>query len=209
MVIYLFLKVDDINNLAIMNKINYIRTNMAGLIEMIINNPAIVKTIAKQVGIDIDDAGSIIGKLAPILMGGAKSNLESDKSSGGLIKHIESNSYADMFDRPEEAIKKGDFTDMGNDILAELTGSKENSREVARHVEKETGVSSSIIKSILPMLAPMIIGALTKKSAPSFNSSKDTSTSGLEGMLKSLIDQDNDGSMIDDVMGMATKYIFK
>jgi len=187
---------------------------MAGLIEMIINNPALIETIAKQTGIDLNDADSIIGQLAPILMGGAKSNLESDKSSGGLIKHIESNDYAEMFDKPEEAIKKGNFTDMGNDILSELTGSKENSRKVARHVEKETGVSSSIIKSILPMLAPMIIGVLTKKSAPTTennevsNSSEDSGFE-LEGMLIGFIDQDKDGSMIDDVMDMASKYIFK
>lgn len=183
---------------------------MAGLIDMIINNPAIAKTIAKQVGIDLDDAGSIIGKLAPILMGGAKSNLESDKNSGGLLKHLESSNYADMFDKPEESIRKGEYTDMGNDILAELTGSKENSREVARHVEKETGVSSSIIKSILPMLAPMIIGALTKKTAPVINEfNQQKRSSGLDGILSSLIDQDKDGSMIDDIMGMAAKFIFK
>ncbi len=183
---------------------------MAGLIEMIINNPAIAKTIAKQAGIDLNDAGSIIGKLAPILMGGAKSNLESDKDSGGLLKHLESSNYADMFDKPEEAVQKGDYTNMGNDILAELTGSKENSREVARHVEKETGVSSSIIKSILPMLAPMIIGALTKKTAPVVNEfQQQERSSGLDGILSSFIDQDNDGSMIDDVMGMAAKFIFK
>ena len=97
---------------------------------------------------------------------------------------------------------------MGNDILAELTGSKENSREVAIYVEKETEISSSIIKSVLPMLAPMIIAALTKKSAPSFNGSNDTSSSSIEGMLRNLIDQDNDGSMIDDGMEMITKYIF-
>lgn len=182
---------------------------MAGLIEMIINNPAIAKSIAKQVGINLDDAGSIIGKLAPILMGGAKSNLDSDKDSSGLIRQIESNNYAEMFDKPEEAVKEGNFTNMGNDILAELTGSKENSREVAKQVEQETGVSSSIIKSILPMLAPMIIGALTKQSAPSMSNHTATESSGIEGMLSRLIDQDNDGSMIDDVMGMAAKYIFK
>lgn len=182
---------------------------MAGLIEMIINNPAITKSIAKQVGINLDDAGSIIGKLAPILMGGAKSNLQSDKDSGTLIKKIESNSYAEIFDKPEEAIEQRDFSTMGNDILAELTGSKENSREVAKHVEQETGVSSSIIKSVLPMLAPMIIGALTKKSAPEIGNHTPSQSSGIEGMLTSLIDQDNDGSMIDDVIGMAAKYLFK
>ncbi len=182
---------------------------MAGLIDMIINNPAIAKTIAKQVGIDVSDAGSIISKLAPILMGGAKSNLQSDKDSDKLIKHIESNNYAEMFDKPDEAVKKGDFTSMGNDILAELTGSKENSREVARHVEKETGFSSSIIKSMLPMLAPMIIGALTKTSSASTNLGSSSQSSGMTDMLTNLIDQDNDGSMIDDVMGMAAKFIFR
>ena len=181
---------------------------MAGLLDMIINNPAIAKTIAKQVGIDVGDAGSIIGKLAPILMGGAKSNLNSEKDSGGLIKHIESNNYADIFDKPEAHVTDGNFKNMGNDILAELTGSKENSREVARHVEKETGMSSSIIKSVLPMLAPMIIGALTKKSAPNMGSHSSSQSSGMTDMLSNLIDRDNDGSTIDDIMGMASKFIF-
>ena len=154
---------------------------MAGLIEMIINNPVIAKTIAKQVGIDIGDANSIIGKLAPILMGGAKANLNSDRDSGKLIKKIESDNYANMFNKPEEHINKGNFKEMGNDILAELTGSKENSREIAQHVEKETGVSSSIIKSVLPMLAPMIIGALTNKSSSTFSKNSSTGTSSTIG----------------------------
>ncbi|CAA6805923.1 MAG: Unknown protein [uncultured Sulfurovum sp.] len=182
---------------------------MAGLIEMIINNPAITKSIAKQVGIDVGDAGSIIGQLAPILMGGAKSNLNSEKDSGTLVKHIEQTNYADIFDKPEAHVNNGDFKSMGNDILAELTGSKENSREVARHVEQETGMSSNIIKSVLPMLAPMIIGALTKKSAPNINPQPSNESSGMTDLLSRLIDQDNDGSTIDDIMGMATKFIFK
>lgn len=184
---------------------------MAGLLEIIIDNPAIAKTIAKQLGIDISDAGSIIGKLAPILMGGAKSNLQSDKDSGDLLKHIENSKYSDILDKPEaQEMKNSSFTEMGNDILSSLTGSKENSREVAKHVEKETGMSSSIIKSMLPMLAPMIIGALTQKTAPAVNEFKEQKrSSGLDSILTSLIDKDNDGSMIDDVMGMAAKFIFK
>ncbi len=181
---------------------------MAGLIDMIINNPAIIKTIAKQIGIDANSAESLISKLAPILMGGAKSNLQSDKDSGGLIKHIESSNYADMFDKPEEAVEQSNYKDMGNEILAELTGSKENSREVAKKVEEETGVSSSIIKSLLPMLAPLIIGALTKTSASSIDASPH-SGSGLTDMLTDLIDRDKDGSIIDDVMGMAAGFLFR
>ncbi|NOZ90286.1 MAG: DUF937 domain-containing protein [Epsilonproteobacteria bacterium] len=185
---------------------------MAGLVEMIVNNPAIIKTIARQVGIDENSANDIISKLAPILIGGAKSNFQSDKDSTELIKKIESNNYADMFDKPEEAVKQDNLKEVGDDILAQLTGSKDNSREVAKHVENETGVSSSIIKSILPMLAPMIIGALTKSSSASTNVSNPSQAQegsfDMTAMFVELIDQDNDGSVIDDVMGMASKFIF-
>ncbi len=179
---------------------------MAGLIDILVNNSAIIKSIAKQVGIDTKDADLIIKKLAPILMGGVKANLNSDKDSRGLIKHIESKKYSDILDKPDEHLKNSNFKEIGDEILAEITGSKENSREVAKHVEKETGVNSSIIKTILPMLAPIVIGVLTKKSSTSLENN--SSSTDLTEVLSSLIDQDKDGSIIDDVMGMATKFIF-
>ena len=179
---------------------------MAGLIDILVNNSTIIKSIAKQVGIDTKDADLIIKKLAPILMGGVKANLNSDKDSRGLIKHIQSKKYSDILDKPDEHLKNSNFKEIGDEILAEITGSKENSREVAKHVEKETGVNSSIIKTILPMLAPIVIGVLTKKSSTSLENS--SSSTDLTEVLSSLIDQDKDGSIIDDVMGMATKFIF-
>ncbi len=186
---------------------------MAGLIDMLINNPTIVKNIAKQAGIDIGDAGSIIGKLAPILMGSAKENLQSDRDSGGLLDQIKDSQFSEMFDKPEETMKRDDLATIGNDILGQLTGSKENSREVAKHVGQETGISTDLIKSILPMLAPLIIGALTKKAAPSINEYQEKpqaqSAGGLESILTSMLDKDKDGSMMDDIMGMAMKNIFK
>ena len=74
-------------------------------------------------------------------------------------------------------------------------------REVASQVSKTTGVSFSIIKSLLPMLAPLIIGSLGKGLMDGGNQS--SRSSGLLGML----DFDNDGSVIDDVAGLAMKYL--
>ncbi len=186
---------------------------MSGIMDLIVNNPQIAKSIAKQIGIDAGDAGSVIGQLAPILVGSAKKNLQSDKDSGGLLDQISNSQFEEMIDKPDEALQRGDIINIGNDILGELTGSKENSRKVARHVEQETGISSDIIKQMLPMLAPLIIGAFTKKAAPTLNEYRQqpqaqTQKGGLEGMLINMIDQDHDGSMIDDIMGMAMKRIF-
>ena len=181
---------------------------MAGLIDMIINNPAIAGSIAKQVGIDPNDAGSIIGKLAPILMGGAKRNLQSDDSSADLLKQISDGQFSEMYERPDVTLQQKDLTSMGNDILGQLTGSKENSRNVAKHVEEETGINASVIKKILPMLAPFIIGALTKSSASQEEHYQQSENGGLTDMLTNMMDRDHDGSIIDDVMGMAMKNLF-
>ncbi len=182
---------------------------MAGLLNSIVNNPELVESIANEVGIKPSDAGSVITYLAPILMGAAKQNFQSTRDSGDLLKQIEDSQFSDMIDAPKKAVAKGGLTDLGNIILGELTGSKENSGKVATHVQKETGISDMIIKKILPMIAPFIIGALGKKAAPSINQQQQDSgstTGGLENILISMIDKDHDGSIIDDMMQMAMKY---
>ena len=77
---------------------------------------------------------------------------------------------------------------------------------MAKRASKETGLSDSLLKKMLPIVATMVMGALGKKmmgggSAPSRQQST--------GFLTKMFDADNDGSMIDDVLGMAFKMAFK
>jgi len=185
---------------------------MAGLIDMIVNNPDIVKSIAQKEGIRMGDAGSIIEELAPILMGATKENLKSKRDSGDILKQISDSQFPEMYDKPEETVQRGDLRDLGNIILGQMTGSKENSRKVTKHVEKKTGMSFDIIKSILPMLAPFVIGAIGKMAGSTANNqTQDTHAShngGLEDILIGMMDQDHDGSVIDDIGGMILKQIF-
>ena len=184
---------------------------MAGLLDMVVNNPEIAESIAQEVGIDTADAGTVIEQLAPLLMGAAKQNFQSSRDSGDLLKQIQDSQFSNMIDAPKKAVHQKDFTDIGNIILGQLTGSKENSRKVAKHVESETGISDLIIKKILPMIAPFIIGALGKKAAPTINQHQQNNagiTGGLENILIGMIDKDHDGSIIDDVAGMVMKRLF-
>ena len=183
---------------------------MAGLVDMIVNNPDIVQSIAEKEGISIGDAGTIIGQLAPILMGATKKNLQSDSDSDVILKHISDSQFPEMVDKPEEAVQRGDFNDLGNIILGQMTGSKENSRKVAKHVEQKTGMNLDVIKSILPMLAPFIIGTLGKMAGPTISKQDHSAQGGggLEDILIGMMDQDHDGSVIDDIGGMIMKQIF-
>ena len=185
---------------------------MAGLLDSIVNNPELVESIANEIGIKSSDAGSVITYLAPILMGAAKENFKSSRDSGDLLKQIQDSQFSDMVDAPKKAVKQGGLVNLGNIILKELTGSKENSGKVAKHVQNETGISDLIIKKILPMLAPFIIGTLGKKAAPTINQQQQqgggSMAGGLENILISMIDKDHDGSIIDDVAGMVMKRLF-
>jgi hypothetical protein len=176
----------------------------------VVNNIELVESIADEVGIKTSDAGSVITHLAPILMGAAKYNFQSSRDSGDLLKQIQDSQFSNMIDAPKEAVQQRSLTDIGNIILGELTGSPENSRKVAKHVENETGISDMIIKQILPMIAPFIIGALGKKAAPTINQQGQSGGTGggLEDILIGMIDQDHDGSIIDDVLQMAMKRFF-
>jgi hypothetical protein len=184
---------------------------MAGLLDSIVNNPELVESIANEVGIKTSDAGSVITYLAPILMGAAKQNFQSSRDSGDLLKQIQDSQFSNMIDAPKKAVHQKNFTDIGNIILGQLTGSKENSGKLAKHVQNKTGISDFIIKKILPMIAPFVVGALGKKAAPTINQHQQNHgsvTGGLENILIGMIDKDHDGSIIDDVAGMVLKRLF-
>ena len=54
------------------------------------------------------------------------------------------------------------------------------------------------------MLAPLVMGALNQKTNLGATDTSDTNN--ITSMLTNFIDQDNDGSVVDDLMGMAKKF---
>ncbi len=175
-----------------------------GLIDILMDsgNGDLLKQISKQAGTDEKASRDLVSTLGSAMLGQVKGRVESDKfDSSGLEELIKESRYADMLDAPSRHYNDNNMQENGNVILSQITGSKEGSREVASQVAEKTGVSSSIIKSLLPMLAPLIIGSLGKGMTSGGNNA--SASSGLLGML----DFDHDGSVIDDVAGMAMKYL--
>ncbi len=173
---------------------------MNELLKGLISNPAILGQMAEKTGLDASSVGGAVAKLAPVLMGQAKKNFDSDADSGNLLDMI-SKSDLDALASDPSALTD---VNVGNQILGELTGSKEQSRSLASNVASSLGVDSSSITKLLPMVAPLVMGMLNKQTAGA--SSSDTNS--LTSMLSSFIDQDNDGSIADDLMGMVASKFF-
>jgi len=175
-----------------------------GIIDILMNsgNGDLLKQIGRQAGTNEQGSRDLLSTLGSAMLGQVKGRVESaNHDSSGLEDLIRDSKYADMLNNPSVHYNDKRMVDNGNDLLGYITGSREGSREIASQVSKKTGVSSSVIKSLLPMLAPLIIGSLGKGLVGGGN--RNSGSSGLINML----DFDHDGSVMDDVAGLAMKYL--
>lgn len=160
----------------------------------------ILGTISNKTGIDTSSVQSLVLELAPALLNGAKQNLASNNDSSNLINMISNTDLNSLSNNPE-AIDSMDNSNMLGELFSSLN---ENEDDVANTLSQKSGIDASSISSLLPMVAPLIMGALNKQT--NLNSTDTSDTNSITSMLTDFIDQDNDGSVVDDLMGMAKKF---
>ena len=181
-----------------------------GLVDLLLQSGGgdLLGQIAKKANTDKSGAEDLLKNLGSAMFGQVKGRVQSNQhDSRGLEDLISNSKYAEMLDEPSRHYNDRKMQDNGNDLLGYITGSREGSREVASQVSQQTGFDVSIIKDLLPMLAPLIIGSLSKGMLGGGGSSLAPSNNSGGGLMD-MLDFDNDGSIIDDVAGLAMKYIF-
>ena len=184
--------------------------------------------IAGQLGISPEMAQVGAGALLPAIVGGFQK--QSDVAGGGvgglgsligMLGGLGGAGLADNVLGPQET----DVT-KGNDILGQIFGSKDVSRTVAGHAAGQTGLNPELLKKMLPILAMLVGGYLSSRGGAQGEGqggaggilgsilgsmlgggqqAAPAAGGGLLGGLGSLIDMNNDGNPLDDIIGMAGK----
>ena len=156
------------------------------ILDSILNagNGTAVRQLGSQLGLDETQTTSALSALVPALSAGLRQNLQSPEGLSGL----------------------GDSAtvDDGHGILGHVLGSKEVSRQVAAQAGAQTGLGPEVMKRMLPLVATLVMGAMSRQATASGASSL-TSAAGAGGLLDLLggaLDQNRDGSMLDDIGGM-------
>ena len=81
---------------------------------------------------------------------------------------------------------------------------------MAQQAAERTGVGTDVLKKMLPIVAAMAMAALSRQTAGARSSATaDSPDSGLMGMLSQFLDTNRDGSVLDNVLGMASKLFQK
>jgi len=179
------------------------------LLSAILNshNGGAVSQLARNFGLDQDQAISAISSLVPALSAGLSRNV----SGGGLDSLLaalgggQHQRYLDDL----SALGQQDTVDDGNGILGHILGSKDISRQVAAAASERTGLGQEVLKRMLPVVATMVMGALSKNTAGMAAQQQQAGSGDLMGMLTSFLDSNRDGSVADDFIGIIGKLLSK
>lgn len=167
------------------------------------NSGGMIEAMSQKSGLGTNDVEAVISKIAPIFMQRANKNFKSDADSSNFLDMIRRSNLDEMADAPQNI-----SVAEGNELLGVLTGSKENSRALASDVGSQLGISADSIKTLLPMIAPMIAGMLNNQlKASNLQGSADNGS--MLSMLTQFLDQNKDGSIVDDIFRIAGDFFGK
>jgi len=184
-----------------------------------------LQSMARELGVSETDAATGVEALAPAILGGFKKQAQQPaglEGLGGLLGQLGGGGLLDQVLSPEP-------TDVapGNEVLGSIFGSRDVSRSVAQDAASRTGLDTGLLKKMLPMLAMLVAGYMAKQQggggaaaqAPSMGGgglgdllggligggAGATSAGGMAGGLGAMLDRNNDGNPLDDILRMAAQ----
>ena len=169
---------------------------------------AAVRQLGAQLGLDEAQTRSALSALVPALSAGARRNMQTPEGLNGLISALSAGGHQRYINDPT-ALGNAETVDDGNGILAQFLGSKDVSRELASHASSHTGVDGDVLKRMLPLVATLVMGAMSRQAATTGPSAQADAAGGgsLLDMLGGALDQNRDGSVLDDIAGMFGKSL--
>lgn len=174
-----------------------------------------ISQLSKQIGGNEAATNMAVQAAIPMLMSALAKNAASDKGAQELNGALERDHDGGILDNLGGFLNSGN-TDLGGSILKHVLGGKQET--INSGIGKMAGLDANSTGKIVSMLAPIVLGQLGKVKKEAGLNANDLSTMlstekekveqnnpNEMGMLGKLLDQDGDGSIIDDVAGMLGK----
>lgn len=192
-----------------------------------------LQSLARELGLSESQAASGASALMPALLGGFKKQAQAQPAGldglMGMLGGMGGGGLMDQVLAPQPT-----NVSAGNDILGEVFGSRDVSRAVAQNAATRSGLDPSLLKKMLPVLAMLVAGYMAKQRGGGGTAGASTqspsgdgggigdllggvlggnpgastrSGSGGGGGLASMLDLDGDGNPLDDILGMAGKFM--
>ncbi|WP_163515653.1 DUF937 domain-containing protein [Gelidibacter japonicus] len=190
---------------------------MSGILDLLNSDlgKSIVSGVAGQTNQPQNKTHEVLTMAMPVLMAAMQRNAASPKGAEGLLSALNSKHDGSILSNLSSLFEGGvDDKVMadGSKILGHVLGNKQSNVEKA--IGAKSGMDAGSVAQILKVAAPILMGMLGNQA----KQQNVNNPSGLEGLLsgllkgnspqneqsflESILDANNDGSIIDDVAGM-------
>lgn len=175
-----------------------------------------IQSMARELGIDEQQAAAGAAALAPAILGGFKRQAQTQPSGleglAAILGNLGGGGLLDDVLAPQPT-----SVDRGNDVLGQIFGTPDVSRTVSQNAAARTGLDPALLKKMLPMLAMLVAGYMSRQGAAASQARPgglgDLAGAGLAPTrpgasgLGSLLDFDGNGNPLDDILDMAGKLM--
>lgn len=189
---------------------------MTGLLDLLKSDlgKKLISSTSQQLGKNENQTASALTAALPLMLGAMKNNASTPQGAAGLLGALSNSSHdGSILDNIGGLLGNKDVLSDGAGILGHLFGGKE--QNVAQAVSLKSGMDLSSVMKLLQMAAPIIMSYLGKKSRETNVSDAGGIANLLGGLLggdaqkeqsmvTKLLDADGDGSVVDDIIGMAS-----
>lgn len=168
--------------------------------------------ISRQLGTDEGTTAKAVSVALPLMLGGLSRNASTQEGATQLDQALTRDHDGSLLDTPHRALADPNALQAGG-ILGHIFGQRQ--APVEQGVAKATGLDPQRAGKLLMILAPLVMAALARARSnrgaggsaadvlQQENSSLERQVPGGLGGLASILDRDHDGSVIDDIAGLA------
>ncbi|WP_372744603.1 DUF937 domain-containing protein [Lutibacter sp.] len=188
---------------------------MAGLLDLLNSDlgKTLVNNASSQLGQDKVKTASALSTALPLILGAMKNNASTPQGAEGLLSALSGKHDGSLLDNLGGMLGNSDILSDGAGILGHVFGGKQ--QNVANAVSKKSGMDANSAMSLLQMAAPIVMAYLGKeKRSQNVNDGNGIGDllGGLLGggaqqeqsLITKILDADGDGSVVDDLIGMAS-----
>jgi hypothetical protein len=175
---------------------------------------SLVEGLSSQTGQSKSNTSNLLNMAMPVLLQAMQRNASSPKGAAGLMGALSNKHDVSILDNLGAVFSGSNSNAVqedGGKILGHVFGNRQ--QNIQNALSKQSGVDASSVSKILKIAAPVVMGLLGKQQRQASVRDASGLTNMLGGLIggnfhnnkqsfiESILDADNDGSIVDDVAG--------
>ncbi|MES2765459.1 MAG: DUF937 domain-containing protein [Bacteroidota bacterium] len=158
-------------------------------------SPQITNQLSSKFGIDQNVASQLLPAIAPLILGGLKRQADNNGGQQRVEHILDKYGSESVLNDVNGTIQQQSLNANPDPDLGGLLGG--SGTQAAQALSGKFGLDMGTAMKLIPILAPFILGALSKhRNSPAAQGGQTA-----QGGLMDFLDQNGDGSVLDDVMG--------